>query len=127
MNKSNTLFEIDKYDLKEDKIIVEIFRKGKEETVTIPRAEYEKWLADSGRLEWVSDVANYCGEHEQTTGTLPIDIYWEELQNGDLYDWIVLKWIAEDVFDIQTPLGKILGGHFYDSLKTISESENVLP
>lgn len=127
MQSNNKLFEIDEYDLQDDKILVYLFKKGKQEIVTIPRAKYEEWLSDSSRLDWVTDNVNYCGEHDQQTGTLAIDIYWTGIFDvtPDLYDWIVLKMVAEDVFDIQTPLANILGGHFYDSLTTISSPEKI--
>jgi hypothetical protein len=119
MAKVKQLFEIDDFELQENKILVDIFKGGKPQTVTIPRASYEKWLSDSGRLDWVTDSCTYNGEHEQKTGTLTIDYYWFDVcteKKSDLYDWIVLKWISEGVFNIEQPLANIMGGHFFTAL-----------
>lgn len=111
------MFEIDEFELKDDRILVSISKNNEQQTVAIPRAKYEEWLKDSSRLDWVYDTVTCDGEHDQQTGTLPIDIYFEDIPHNDLYDWIVLKWVAEDVFNIQQPMENILGSNFYNSLK----------
>lgn len=115
------LFEIENFILQDDKIFVNILKRGKEESIKINRAEYEKWLISSGRLEWINDSVSYNGEHEQDSGTIAIDNYWNDInvdKDNDLYDWILLKWVAEDVFEIKQPLSNILGFHFFTSLTT---------
>lgn len=119
MTKVNQLFEVDEYLVEPDTILVNIFKDGKSRIVKIPREDFEKWLQDSGRLDWCEDRADYRGEHIQATGTLTIEEYWSEYDETkfpDLYDWLVLNRMGENAFDIQKPLSNILGGHFFTAL-----------
>lgn len=118
--KVKQLFEIDDYTLEENIIVVDILKNGREKEIKINRNIYQSWLQDSGRLEWVFDTGNYRGEHIQEIGTLAMDDYWQDImvdKNNDLYDFIVLKMVAEDAFNIKQPLSNILGTHFINTLK----------
>jgi hypothetical protein len=114
MCKSNKLFEVDEYLIEGEAIFVSISKNDKSSIEQIPRAHFEKWLTESGRLDWCEDSANCFGEHVQETGTMSIEEYWREYDTTkfpDLYDWLVIHKLGENVFDIQKPLSKILNGY----------------
>lgn len=112
-SKSNKLFEIEEYNLFDDEIEVTITRGEQEKTISVPRERFERWLENNGRLDYCRDWADYSGEHQQDTGTMTIEDYWDwstyrEIKS-DLYDFIVTKMMdVRKVFDVQTPLKNIL-------------------
>lgn len=115
------LFEIDDYDLQEEKIKVTIAKGDQFKNVSFSRARFERWMLKTGRLDYCNDRANCFGEHIQETGTLDIEDYWYDInidKKKDLYEYIILKVADPDkIFDIKKPLSNILGGHFFTALE----------
>ena len=116
MNKSTKLFEIDDFNLWDDEIEVFMKRGDTEREKSIPRARFERWLSESGRLDWEDNKSDHTGEHVQETGTMTIDEYWSdchfEQKCFDLYDYLVLHMDARKVFDVESSIFRILATAF---------------
>lgn len=92
MNRTQ-LFEIAEYNLFEDEIEIFISRCGNEKHYMVPRVEFENWLRDTDRLDWVRDEMTN-GEYTQSAGTIPATKFWEQTPayiKEALYEFILLK------------------------------------
>ena len=116
MSKVKQLFEIDDFNLWDKEIEVFLIQGEKEKEVSISRAKFEKWLKDSGRLDYCNDSADYAGEHQQETGSISLDNYWNDImidKRKDLYDYIILNMVDNRIiFDIESPIKRILENAF---------------
>ena len=110
-------FTIEEYRRTNKRIFVQVSfpddREGKE--IKIGRDNFERWLDNTDRLEWVCDTSDWSGEHQQKTGKAKPYEYWEKFSfdqiSQDLYDYILIK-NAGDVFgDIQAALEGILSDY----------------
>lgn len=56
----------------------------------VDRDHFEKWLENSGALDWSEMVQVEPGEWEEITGTISIENYWTDFdtQYRDLHDYI---------------------------------------
>lgn len=91
--KLNKLFQIDEYNLFDDEIEIFTISKNEEKHYMIPRIEFEDWLRDTDRLDWVRDEMTN-GEYVQSSGTIPAQQFWEQTQTfikETLYEFILLK------------------------------------
>ena len=97
-------FQIDTYEVFENDIEIEILQNDKLELITASRLQFEKWLEDSDRLDYCFDSCDAFGEHQQETGTLPVERYFDDYKDekikNDLYDFIVVKMLWKEVFQI---------------------------
>jgi hypothetical protein len=95
MSKNTKLFEIEDYNLFGTEIEVFLKKDGKEKTIFIHRPDFEQWLKDDSRLDWIMDSCDYAGEHVQQQYSIPIEDYFQEscIQEvkTDLYDFIIKK------------------------------------
>ena len=99
------LFEIEEYYLS-PKVINVVLQDERE--IVINRREFEQWLEDRGRLEFIYVMPDHTFEPKETTGTMSFESYWGEWDAyNDLYDYIIVKNMV-DPFDIETSLGSIL-------------------
>lgn len=115
MSKVKQLFEIDDFNLWDKEIEVFLIQGEKEKEKSISRAKFEKWLEDSGRLDYCNDAVDHEGEHVQVTGTIDIENYWDDIlldKRQHLYDYILLNIDPEKIFDIESPLKRILEDAF---------------
>ena len=109
-SRNNKLFEIEDYNISEEEIEVIAFKNNEEKNYTIDRQKFENWLRFNDKLDYCLDWADYAGEHQQETGQMSLDEYWEssrECIKEDLYDYIIIKIEGEKVFDVFWLLGKI--------------------
>jgi len=102
----NKLFYIDEYNVYDDEIEIFLLKDIDEKTIFIDREKFLKWLDDEDRLKWVDDyVCN--GEHQQKTGEVPPELYFEQTSysqvENDLYDYIMANYKKY----FQTPLDQI--------------------
>jgi hypothetical protein len=69
-------------------------------------------MQNDDRLDYCNDYADYAGEHQQETGTISIEDYWDDInieKHRDLYEFIVLKMMdSRKIFDVETSLKSIL-------------------
>ena len=99
------LFEIEEYYLS-PKVINVVLQDERE--IVINRREFEQWLEDRGRLEFIYVMPDHTGEPKEQSGVMSFESYWGEWDAyGDLYDYIIVKHMV-DPFDIETSLGSIL-------------------
>jgi hypothetical protein len=95
------LFEIDDYNLFETEIEVFLKKDGKEKTIFIHRPDFEQWLKDDSRLDWIMDSCDYAGEHVQQQYSIPIEDYFQEScieeVKTDLSDFIKAKNLFESL------------------------------
>ena len=101
------LFEITDYNLWEDDI--EVFTDKKD--YFIIRQKFENWLRFSDRLNYEMNYSDHNGEHIQETWVMSLEEYWGLTRKEiikDLYDYIVVKIIGEETFDIFKVLNKII-------------------
>ena len=114
MSKNKKLFEIDDYNLFETEIEVFLKKDGEEKTIFIHRPDFEQWLKDDSRLDWIMDSCDYSGEHVQHQYSIPIEEYFQESCiediKSDMYDYIVKKTDCKKFFE--TPLNQILENAF---------------
>jgi hypothetical protein len=93
------LFEIDDYNLFETEIEAFLKKDGKEKTIFIHRPDFEQWLKDDSRLDWIMDSCDYAGEHVQQQYSIPIEDYFQEScieeVKTDLYDYIKANYFFE--------------------------------
>lgn len=112
MNANVKLFEIIDFNLFDEEIEVIAVKGEREKTISVPRARFEKWLQNDGRLNYCIDSVDHTGEHVQDLGTISIEDYWSDInieKKRDLYEFIVLKMMdSRKIFDIQTSLQSIL-------------------
>src|SRR6185312_11118155 len=102
MSKDKKLFEIDDYNLFKTEIEVFLKKDGNEKTIFIYHSDFEQWLKDDSRLNWVMDSCDYAGEHKQQQGHIPLELYFhacsfEEVKT-DLYDFIIKKTDYRNLF-----------------------------
>jgi hypothetical protein len=66
----------------------------------VNRNAFEKWVDDNNKRDWIHDTSNYRGEHEQSSGTMT----WDDYYDND-------KYVCEDLNDyikyLQTVPSKI--------------------
>lgn len=116
MSKVQKLFEIEDFNLWEDEIEVFLTKGEVQREKNIPRAKFENWLKDSGRLDWEDNYSDHTGEHVQETGSMTIDQYWDdchfEQKCFDLYEYLILHMDVRKVFDVESPIFRILATAF---------------
>jgi hypothetical protein len=99
------LFKIEEYDLTAKFITV---TTEDEQVIEIEREKFEKWLEDSGRLEYTFTMPDHTGEPKEVEGIMSVNSYWGEWDaDNDLYDYIILHNMV-DPFAINEPLNNIL-------------------
>lgn len=113
-NKENcrNLFNIIEYILTDNEIETFIlYNNMTERKIDIPRNKFEDWLLFDDRLNTEMNLSDESGNHKQELGQLSLDEYWalnrSEIEK-DLYDYIVINYESEKVFDIDKSLAKIL-------------------
>jgi len=105
-------FKITDYNLWDTDVEVFIqYPDSREKSFMIPRTKFEDWLLFDDRLNTEMNLSDESGKHKQELGQLSISEYWalnrEEIEK-DLYDYIVINYESDKVFDIFEPLSKIL-------------------
>ena len=99
------LFEIEEYVLTPKLITCTL---ENEQEVVIDREVFERWLEDSGRLEYCFEAPDHTGELTTHDGIMSLNAYWQEWDAyGDLYDYMIIGNVV-DPFDIQDSLKNIL-------------------
>lgn len=110
MNKTTKLFEIEDYNISDEEIEVTTFKNGEEKNYIIDRQKFERWLRHNDKLDYCFDWSDYRGDHQQDTGQMSLEEYWESSRKcicEDIYDYIIVKIEGEQVFDVFGLLGKI--------------------
>lgn len=90
--KKQREFKIESYDIQDKEILVDLQKCSISIPVTIPQDKFEWWLRVNNKLEWVFDISDHTGEHQQFNGTMSLGEYWAtntEYIHDDLYDYIV--------------------------------------
>ena len=105
--KLQKLFHIDEYNVYDSEIEIFLLKDGDEKTIFIDREKFLKWLDDEDRLKWIYDYTDSAGEHQQKTGEVPPELYFEETPffqvESDLHDYIMANYKKY----FQTPLDQI--------------------
>ena len=102
------LFTIAEYDLTSKSITV---TTEDEQIIEIEREKFEKWLEDSGRLEYSFVMPDHTGEPKECEGIMSLDSYWGEWSaDNDLYDFIIIHNMV-DPFDVNDSLNNILSDY----------------
>jgi len=102
------LFEIEEYYLS-PKVINVVLQDERE--IVINRREFEQWLEDRGRLEFIYVMPDHTGEPKEIEGIMSVKSYWGEWDAyGDLYDYIIINNMV-DPFDVNEPLKNILNDY----------------
>ena len=102
------LFNIEEYYLSSTIINVVL---DDEREINFSREKFEKWLEDSGRLEYMHVLPDHTGEPKEIEGIMSVKSYWGEWDAyGDLYDYIIINNMV-DPFDVNEPLKNILNDY----------------
>lgn len=91
MQKQPQQFKIEGYDLINNEIIVDIEKYSISIPVTIPLDKFEWWLKTNDRLQWEMNLSDHQGVHQQFTGTMSLEEYWNTDTSQikeDLYGYI---------------------------------------
>ena len=67
--------------------------------VTIPQDKFEWWLRTEDKLQWELNTSDHTGQHQQFTGTMSLDEYWNtgtQYIAQDLYDYITTNPITRE-------------------------------
>jgi len=84
-------FKIESYEIANNEISVMTEKNYIAIPVTIPLDKFEWWLRVEDKLQWVIDTSDHTGEHQQFTGTMSLEEYWNTSDidiHNDLYEYI---------------------------------------
>lgn len=92
-------FAIESYEIVNNEITVMLEKFSIAIPVTIPQDKFEWWLLNNDKLQWELNSSDHTGEHQQFTGTMSLDEYWNtdsHFIRQDLYQYITTHPIKRD-------------------------------
>lgn len=70
------------YKLQDKTILISFTNSDSEKEISIE--EFEIWLDESSKLEWINDKSDHNGEHKQSSGKfMDFDEYYESTKKED--------------------------------------------
>ncbi len=95
----NKHFNIESYEIAENKITVILEKYSIAIPVIIPQDKFEWWLKINDKLRYELNTSDHTGQHHQFEATLSLGEYWDTATkyiNQDLYDYICSNPISRD-------------------------------
>ena len=90
-------------------VFIDVQIEGREKTLSIRRNDFEKWLQDTDRLEWINVTADHNGEPVEKTGVMTLAEYWDgDYINEDIIEYIIYHQPAS-FFDLKKSIDKCTG------------------